>query len=154
MKCNATGLAIIKKAETLRLRAYRCPKGKWTIGWGHTGPIAREGMKITPEQAEQLFRADVARFEREVASLLRVPVTEGQFSALVSFAFNCGSDIDADTIAEGLGDSTLLKKLNAGDVAGAADEFPKWVKCNGEVLGGLAERRKAERALFLGSAGT
>lgn len=149
MKCNKAGVDIIKKYETLSLVAYYCPAKILTIGWGHTGPDVKSGMLISENMANLLLEKDLERFEKEVSSLLKVPVNENQFSALVSFAFNCGSDIDDDDIAEGLGDSTLLKKLNCGDIIGAAEEFPKWNKCKGKVLNGLTKRRMEEKQLFL-----
>ena len=87
-----------------------------------------------------------------VNSLIKVPATQGQFDALVSFAYNVGLDIDEDTLAEGLGDSTLLRKFNAKDYAGCAAEFPKWNKAGGVVLNGLTKRRAGERAMFEGKA--
>jgi lysozyme len=106
-------------------------------------------MVISQELADKFFLDDIWNFEEEVNYLLRVPVTQNQFDALVSFAYNVGSDIDTDTLAEGLGDSTLLKYLNAGNLGAAADEFPKWNKAKGKILPGLTRRRKAERELFL-----
>ncbi len=154
MYISKQGLDLIKKFEGLRLKAYLCPAGVWTIGYGHTKGVY-PGMVITQELADKFLVDDVWNFEREVESLVHVPVTQGQFDALVSFAFNVGSDIDEDTIAEGLGDSTLLKHLNVRHYNLAADEFPKWNKVRGRdgVLRperGLVLRRSAERALFLG----
>lgn len=148
MYISKNGLEHIKLFEGLRLKAYRCSAGIWTIGYGHTKGVY-PGMTITQELADKFLVDDVWNFEREVDSLLKVPVTQGQFDALVSFAFNVGSDIDEDTIPEGLGDSTLLRLLNAGDVAGAAAEFPKWNRSKGRVIDGLTRRRLAEQALFL-----
>lgn len=142
------GLALIKYYEGCRLTAYKCPAGVWTIGYGHTGPDVKPGMVITVQRADELLWQDVQRFVRDVNSLVKVPLTEGQFDALVSFAFNVGSDIDADTIAEGLGDSTLLKLVNAGRFDAAAGEFGKWNKAGGKVLEGLTRRRATEAALF------
>lgn len=139
----------IQSHEALRLTAYTCPAGIWTIGWGHTGEDVYAGLTITRETAEALFDADLAVFEAGVTRLVEVPVSQPQFDALVSFAFNCGLDEDADDIAEGLGDSTLLRKLNAGDYDGAALEFPKWRRGGGRVLPGLVRRRAEEQALFL-----
>lgn len=146
------GLNLIRERESLRLRAYPDPGTKrdpWTIGYGHTGSDVRSGMHITAQEAERLLRMDVAKVEKGILRLVKVPLTQGQFSALVSFAFNCGLDEDEDKIAEGLGDSTLLAKLNRGDYIGAAEEFPKWNKANGRVLKGLVKRRKLEQELFL-----
>lgn len=148
MQLSENGFAIIKFFEGLRLTAYQCSAHVWTIGWGHTGADVVPGMKITLDRAKELLTKDVQRFVRDVNSLLRVDVTQGQFDALVSFAFNLGSDIDDDMIAEGLGDSTLLRKLNAGDVKGAANEFVKWNKAGGKVQSGLVKRRACERVLF------
>lgn len=150
MKTGAKGQALIKSFESCKLKAYPDPKtggAPWTIGWGHTGPEVKPGLVWTQAQADAAFLSDLAVFERDVTSLVKVPLTQNQFDALVSFAYNVGSDIDADDNAEGLGDSTLLKKLNAGDYAGAADEFLKWRKPIN--LPGILRRRKAERALFL-----
>lgn len=146
-RINAAGLAIIKEFEGLRLDAYLCPANVWTIGWGHTGPNVTRGLKISMARAEELLRHDLERFESAVQKLAPV-ATDNQFSALVSFAFNVGEDIDDDTIAEGLGDSTLLKKHNAGDHAGAAREFARWNKAKGKVLAGLTRRRAMEAALY------
>ena len=147
---NEKGLAIIKQHETCKLTMYICPGGKKTIGWGHVLPdSAREGYTIYQDLADAWLEADLRRFERDVEFLVKVPLTDNQFSALVSLTFNIGSDIDADDIPEGLGDSTLLKKLNAGDYQGAANEFLKWRKAKGKVLKGLVSRRAKERSLFL-----
>jgi lysozyme len=163
------GIELIKSFEgipdgdpsTVNLDAYLDPVGIWTIGWGHAithqgtllcGPqnkgIARALYPggITLAQAEMLLRGELVNFARDVLRLVKVPLDDGAFAALVSFAFNCGS--------ANLGASTLLRKLNAGDAAGAADEFLRWNKArkNGALveLPGLTRRRRAERALFLG----
>lgn len=140
MKTSATGIALIKSFEKCRLTAYRDAVGVLTIGWGHTGNVWL-GMVVTQEQADALLAADIQRFEKGVAALLKVQVTQGQFDALVSFSFNCGLG--------NLESSTLLRKLNAGDVDGAAAEFPRWNKAGGSVLRGLTLRREAEQRLFM-----
>lgn len=146
-------IALIKEFEGLRLESYLCTAKVWTIGYGTTlypnGKRVKPGEKCTKAEAELYLKLAVEIFAREVKSLIKVPVTDNQLCALISFAYNVGSDIDADTIAEGLGDSTLLKKLNAGDIKGAAAEFPKWNKSGGKVTPGLTRRRKAEMELFL-----
>lgn len=150
MKTGVKGRALIESFESCQLKAYPDPKtggSPWTIGWGHTGPEVVPGLVWTQTQADEALFFDLAGFERDVISLVTVPLTQNQFDALVSFAYNVGSDIDADDIAEGLGDSTLLKKLNTGDYLGAADEFLKWRKPLN--LPGILRRRKAERALFV-----
>ncbi|MEP3071507.1 lysozyme [Maricaulis sp.] len=149
MMLSPTGRRLIQHHEALRLEAYLCPAGVWTIGWGHTGSDVHEGLVITRDRAEELFTRDVSAFEAGVNRLVHVPVSQAQFDALVSFAFNVGLDEDVDDIPEGLGDSTLLRLLNAGDYEGAAQEFPKWRRGGGRVLPGLVRRRAEEQALFL-----
>ena len=139
-KINQAGLDLIKRFEGCKLRAYRDPVGVWTIGYGHT-KTTRPGQQITKEQAEALLRQDIAEFEQAVESLIDVPLTDNQFGALVSFAFNVG--------AGALRRSTLRQKLNAGDYEGAARELLKWDKAGGRVLRGLSRRRYAEMTLFL-----
>jgi lysozyme len=141
MQTSEKGLDLIRKYEGLRLAAYVCPGGKLTIGYGHTGPDVTPGKKINAEQANALLVKDVQRFESAVESLVTVPMTQGMFDALISFSFNLG--------AGSLKSSTLLKKLNADDLDGAADEFLKWNKAKGKVLAGLTARRESERELFL-----
>ena len=143
MKISAKGLELIKQHEGCRLTVYRCPAGKPTVGYGHTGPDVDRwgiGTKISQQAADSLLASDVARFEQAVGRLVLVPVNQYQFDALVSFAFNLG--------AGALGMSTLLKRLNAGDYKGAAAEFGRWNKAGGKILPGLTRRRAAERALF------
>lgn len=157
MKLSANGIAVAHYFESCKLTAYPDPGSKdgkpWTIGWGHTGLEVVKGLTWTQAQADAQFLFDIARFESDVSNLVKVPLTQGRFDALVLFAYNVGSDIDADSVAEGLGDSTLLRKLNAGDYLGAALEFRKWNKNDGQVMRGLIRRRAAEEALFNGADG-
>lgn len=156
MRTSVNGIRVVQYFETCELVAYPDPAtggAPWTIGWGHTGPEVVPGLRWTQQQADEALVADLGRVEREVASLLRVPVTQGQFDALVSFAYNVGSDIDADTLAEGLGDSTLLRLVNANDMRSAAREFARWCNANGKPMRGLKRRRAAEAALFAGFTG-
>lgn len=122
------------------MTAYKCPAGVWTIGYGHTA-TAKQGMTITQAKAVELLKNDLARFEAGVNTYVKVPINQNQFDALVSFSYNVGSGA--------LKTSTLLKKLNAKDYQGAADEFLRWNKASGKVLAGLTKRRETERALFL-----
>lgn len=133
------GLDLIKRSEGLRLKAYRCPADVPTIGYGSTGPHVKMGMTITEAEAEALLRKDLERFERGVVEMAG-KMTPGQFSALVSFAFNLGLGA--------LKKSTLLKKHLAGDYEGAAREFAKWVNAGGRRLPGLVTRRADEAALY------
>ena len=154
MKTGERGLALIKEFEGCKLSAYQCPAGIWTIGYGSTrygdGTPVGKGRTLPSELAAlELLKVTLVQFEKDVNSLVKVPITQNQFDALISFAYNLGSDIDKDDIAEGLGDSTLLKKLNDRDYFGAAAEFHKWNKAGGKSLAGLTRRRNAEAELFL-----
>lgn len=140
MKTSSTGRALIRNAEGDKLTAYYCPAGVLTIGVGHTGPDVKPGMRITQAQSDALLSADLAKFEKAVARNVKVALTQNQFDALVSFTYNLGEG--------NLRSSTLLKRVNAGDMAGAAAEFGKWNKAGGMVLAGLTRRRAAEAALF------
>jgi len=135
------GVDFIKSWEGLRLMPYRDAANHWTVGYGHTGPDVRPGEPITQEEAELLLKQDLAKFAACVNGAVRVPLTQAQFDALVSFAFNVGCGAFQE--------STLLRKLNAGDYLGAADQFPRWVKAGGRTIRGLVRRREAERHLFL-----
>jgi len=138
---NRDGLRLLKSFEGLRLKAYQDSVGVWTIGYGTTSGV-RPGMVITEAQAEELLKRDLDRFEQAVSELVTVPLTDDQFSALVTFTYNVGEG--------SLADSTLLGLLNQGDYQGAADQFLRWDKAGGQALPGLTRRRRAERALFLG----
>jgi GH24 family phage-related lysozyme (muramidase) len=144
-KINDDGLTIIKLFEGLELRAYQDSVGVWTIGYGHTSmagpPEVYPGMTISEAEAEQILRTDLGVFERGVQGAITTQTTSDQFSAMVSFAFNVG--------VSAYRDSTLLRKHNARDFAGAADEFLRWVFAGGQKLPGLERRRNAERALYL-----
>ena len=143
MKVNQDGIGLIKKFEGCRLTAYKPVSSEkyYTIGYGHYGADVKEGMTITQEQAEEYLKQDLEKFEKGVDDCVKVGITQNQFNALVSFAYNCG--IGA------LQTSTLLKKLNACDFEGAANEFLRWNKSNGVALPGLTNRRVAERDMFL-----
>jgi lysozyme len=144
VKISPAGIAAIKRHEGLRLHAYQDSAGVWTIGHGHTGNV-QPGQHISEAEAEQLLRDDLAQAEAAVNNGVRVPVTQEQYDAMVSLAFNIGGSA--------FGKSTLLQKLNEGDIHAAANEFLRWDKItvNGakEVLPGLTSRRRAERAMFL-----
>ena len=145
MQTSDKGIALIKQFEGCKLTAYQDSVGVWTIGYGWTQPVdgkpIRAGMTIKQETADRLLKTGLVSYESDVSRLVKVGLTQGQFDALVSFTYNLG--------ARSLSTSTLLRKLNAGDYAGAADEFMHWNKAGGKVLNGLTRRREAERALFL-----
>ena len=137
------GKSIIKYCEGLRLTSYVCPAGKPTIGWGHTYGV-KLGRTISEAEAEILLDHDYQQAEDDVLELVTVPLTDNQLGALTSFVFNLGQG--------NFSKSTLLRKINASDFAGAAAEFDKWVYAtvNGvkTKLSGLVVRRKLERSLF------
>lgn len=136
-RISTEGLEAIKRHEGVRLTAYPDPGSggePWTIGYGHTGGV-KKGQTITQSQADAFLVNDVKRFE-EAVNRLAPKTTQGQFDALVSFAFNLGEG--------NLAKSTLLKKHNAGDYAGAKAEFGKWINASGRRLPGLVTRRADE----------
>lgn len=148
---SENGLSLVKSFEGKHYEGYLCPAGVWTIGYGHTGETlgqpSPKGMTITDEQIDVLLKEDMKRFEKAVLRSVAVALTQNQFDALVSFAFNVG--------AGALATSTLLKKLNAKDYDGAAEQFLVWNKITNpktkkkEVSNGLVRRRQAERHMFL-----
>lgn len=143
MKPSPACRALVRNAEGCRLQAYLCPAGVPTIGVGHTRGV-KLGDRCSVQQADVWLTQDLEDAAAAVATLVKVPVSQGQFDALVSFVFNLG--------ARRLAESTLLILLNKKDYAGAAEQLPLWVRSNGQVLKGLQDRRAAEQALFLGAA--
>lgn len=142
-------LGKLKQWEGLRLEAYQDSGGVWTIGYGHTGPDVRKGLRITEARAEELLAADLSRFERGVNNGVKVPLTDNQFGALVSFAFNVGlGDPRNKKAPVGFLTSTLLRKLNAGNYNAVPSELAKWKYDNGKVVQGLVNRRAAEAGLW------
>lgn len=141
MKLNQAGRDLIKRFEGLKLKSYYDAVGVLTIGYGHTGKDVTVGQQITRVEAERLLNADLDKFVPGVESLLKVVLTDNQFSALVCLAYNIGLG--------NLKKSTLLKKVNASDFTGAVESWLKWNKAGGKVLKGLTARREAETQLFL-----
>lgn len=136
---SAEGLALIKQWEGLRLEAYRCDAGVWTIGYGHTA-TAQEGMKITLEHAENLLLQDLNVFENAVSRAVKVDLSDNQFATLVSWAYNVG--------VGAMQKSALVRKLNEGDYASVPGELARWNKVKGKVNKGLSNRRAAEAGLW------
>lgn len=137
MTINNDGLNLIKESEGLRLKAYKCPAGVWTIGYGHTGKDVKKGMVITEEKATELLKRDIARFERHVSAYDRIyHFTNNEFSALVSFAFNLGS-------------ITGLTKNGTRTKQQIANKMLEYCYAGGKKLNGLYTRRQKERKLFL-----
>jgi lysozyme len=148
------GYELIKLFEGFSDRPYLCSAGKPTIGYGMTfypngKKVTLKDPQITREEASNMLKQIADKFAKDVDGLIKSKVNQNQFDALVSFAYNVGTDIDADTIAEGLGDSTLLKKVNKdpNDKTIVA-EFLKWNKSLGKVSTGLTNRRKKESELY------
>jgi lysozyme len=157
MNISAKGIELIKHHEGLRFKPYRCPANLWTIGVGSVlypeqarlsmaermnFPLRPEdNRQFTKEEVDGILRFDLARFERGVAQFCPVPLTQGMFDGLVSFAFNVGLGT--------LQRSTLRQKLLRGDKAGAAEELLKYCMAGGKILKGLQNRRIDERAMFL-----
>jgi len=143
MKMSQGGIDnLLKKFEGCRLKAYHCPAGILTIGYGHTSaagsPEVTEGMTITQDEADEILKRDLVKYEIPVTSMVCVKLAQNQFDVLVDFAYNAG--------VNNLKKSTLLKKVNAGDFDAVPDELVKWTKGGGKVLPGLVRRRQAESA--------
>lgn len=138
MTTSPTGIALIKRFEGLRTKPYLCPAGVPTVGYGHTKGVKLNGPAITEEEVDRLLAEDLKLYEKPVLEMVKVPINQNQFDALVSFAFNLGT--------AALRGSTLLKKLNAGQPC--ADEFDRWIYAGGKAMPGLVRRRAAERRLF------
>ena len=147
MRTSDAGVSLLKTFEGFRAKPYRCPAGIPTIGYGATfypdgRPVSMTDPAISEAEASRILVDMLGEFEAAVDRLVTVPITQHEFDALVSFAYNLGPTQ--------LASSTLLRKLNAGDKAGAADQFLRWDKSGGKTLAGLTRRRQEERALFLG----
>ena len=153
MKASDAALRLIKQYEGFVAKAYYCPAGILTIGYGHTGTDVLPGMRVTQDQANDLLQKDVAKFEAIVTKAVTREITQGQFDALVSFCFNVGPGKtgakDGLVTLKNGNPSSLLRLTNLGDKAGASAEFAKWTKANGIQLAGLVARREAERKLYL-----
>lgn len=145
MKVSQKGVDLIKSFEGCRLKSYQDSVGIWTIGYGcityPTGVKVREGEKCTQEEAEFFLKYEISLKSGPVSSMVTVPITQNQFDALVSFAYNCG--------VGALRKSTLLKKVNANPNDPSIElEFMKWTKAGGKELNGLKKRRQAESDLY------
>lgn len=146
MKTSQAGIDLIHSFESLRLQAYPDPGSKdgkpYTVGWGSTGSDIGPGTVWTKEEADQRFASDLSKFEQAVSLLVKVPLTQYQFDALVSFTYNLGIG--------SLKSSTLLKMLNEGYYSNAGLQLLRWTKNDGVEMAGLVRRRKAELKMFKG----
>lgn len=140
MNYSNDGLHLTEQFEGCRLIAYPDQGGVWTIGYGHTAGV-KLGMTCTMEQAEEWLRHDVEDAEKAVNDLVKVPLSQKQFDALVDFVFNLGTGNFAK--------STLLRLVNASNFKYASKEFERWNRAGGIVRAGLTRRRLAEKDLFL-----
>ena len=137
MHINNDGLSLIKESEGLSLKAYKCPAGVWTIGYGHTGKDVKKGMVITEEKATELLKKDIARFEKHVSAYDKIyHFTDNEFSALVSFAYNIGS-------------ISGLTKAGTRTKEQISNKMLEYCYTSGKKLNGLYKRRQKERRLFL-----
>lgn len=139
-KTGQRGVDLIKSFEGWEPKAYMCPANVLTIGYGSTGPHVKPGMVITRERGETLLRADLARFEAAVTRQVTTAVSQNQYDAMVSLAFNIG--------ISAFGKSSVLREVNARNFESAANKFALWNKGGGKVLPGLVRRRAAEAAMF------
>lgn len=137
---NQAGLDVIKSFEGCRYKAYRCPAGVWTCGYGSTGPDVGPDTQWSPEQAQARLSSDLHKFEAGVLKLLSAETSDNEFSAMVCLAYNIGLG--------SFGKSSVLKLHNQKDRKGAGDSFLKWTKAGGRELPGLVRRREAERSLY------
>jgi lysozyme len=147
MKISDNGLELVKSFEGYLTRqsdgsckAYKCPAGVWTCGWGCTEGVTPNTL-WTEAEATAALRSEMDKHEAAVLRLVKVPITQSQFDALVSFSYNCGSTA--------LAKSTLLRHLNSGDPVRAASHFADYKRAGGKVLAGLVRRRAAEAGLFM-----
>jgi lysozyme len=143
MQVSPNGIALTESMEGLSLTSYPDPGSgaePWTVGYGHTGQDVMPGMTITQAQAQAFLQEDLARAAQAVNGLVHVVLNQNQFDALCDFVFNVG--------AGNFRSSTLLRLLNAGNYAGAANQFAVWNLSGGHILPGLVARRAAETALF------
>lgn len=138
MKMKTKYIDLLREWEGVRLDAYQDGGGVWTIGYGHTGDV-KAGDKITLTQAKALLKDDLAKFEKRVNDLVKVPLNDAQYATLVSFDFNTGA----------LHKSTLLKELNKGNYESVPDELARWVFIKKKKSKGLVNRRAKEAALWV-----
>jgi len=146
MKSSINAINLIKDSEKFESHPYLCPAGIPTIGYGTTiyengTHVKLSDAPITKERATDIMFHQLIGYENAVNRYVKVPLNQNQFDALVDFAYNAG--------VGSFQKSTLLKKLNAGDYSGAAEQFKRWIFADGVPLHGLEIRRAKEKALFL-----
>jgi lysozyme len=146
MRISPEGIQVLHHFEQCRLEAYPDPGSRdgkpWTIGWGHTGPEVVKGLKWTQARADETLLYDLRTRELAIIGLVRRPLNQAQFDALVCFVYNVG--------VQAFRESTMLAMINAGDYDLASKQFARWNKNDGNAMRGLVRRREAERCLFIG----
>ena len=143
MKISQNGIALIKHFEGCELKAYKCPAGVWTIGYGHTKDVL-ENDEWSEAHANHMLEVELEEYENYVNTSVTAPLSQDQFDALVSWTYNLGGG--------NLKSSTMLKVLNAGNYDDVPAQIKRWNKAGGKVLDGLVRRREAEAKLFQGLA--
>tara|TARA_B100001778_G_scaffold63537_1_gene49781 strand:+ start:1809 stop:2300 length:492 start_codon:yes stop_codon:yes gene_type:complete len=141
MKISNNGLDLIKHFEGLVLKAYKCPAGVWTIGYGHTKDV-QPGDEWSESNADHMLEVEMEEYEGYIHDSVTAPINQDQFDALVSWVYNLGGG--------NLKASTMLKVLNAGQYEEVPAQMMRWNKAGGKVLEGLTRRRQAEANLFMG----
>lgn len=146
MQINQDTLDLVKEFEGFRAKAYKCPAGVWTIGFGTTaaagvGIDPKPGVTVTEEEAEDLLEKTMEKFGEQIKPFITAPINNNEYGAFLSLAYNIGPGAFKK--------SSALRLFNAGDKAGAAKALLMWNKAGGKVLPGLTRRREAEKKLFL-----
>ena len=140
MNISDKGIELNKNFEGCELHAYKDNVGVLTIGYGHTGSDVAEGQTVTEEEAEEILRKDLTKFEDYVKNYVECELNQEQFDALVAWTFNLGPG--------NLKSSTLLKRLNENDYDDVPNQIRRWNRAGGEVVSGLVRRRNSEAHLF------
>lgn len=141
MKTSQYGIDLIKHFEGCELKAYKCPAGVWTIGYGHTKGV-EPGDEWSEDHANHMLEVELEEYEGYVSKYVTAPLGQNQFDALVSWTYNLGGG--------NLSASTMLKVLNAGEYEEVPNQMLRWNKAGGKVLEGLTRRRQAEADMFCG----
>ena len=141
MKTSQYGIDLIKHFEGCELKAYKCPAGVWTIGYGHTKGV-EPGDEWSEDHANHMLEVELEEYEGYVNKYVTAPLGQNQFDALVSWTYNLGGG--------NLSASTMLKVLNAGEYDEVPNQMLRWNKAGGKVLEGLTRRRQAEGDMFCG----
>ena len=142
MKISLNGIALVKSFENCQLTAYKDTGGVWTIGWGHTGSDVAMGLTWTQDEADWALLQDLTAPTACVNRVVKVPLTQSEFDALVDFTYNCG--------CAAFEMSDALRMLNSGDYTGASHALENWDHVHGQVIAGLLRRRMAEASMFNG----